>query len=166
MKEDSIATPALKRLAELIDGIEIAMLTTRTADGSMVSRPLQTLQFNGHNELVFFTAADSEKVAELAADPEVLLSYADPHQRRFISVRGTASVDHDAATIDALWSPVQRVFFPEGKGDPNLAVLRVRLRDAAWWQPAGSFVTRTLDFVRGLVSDEPRDLGEHGVVKP
>ena len=166
MKNDPIAAPALKRLATLIEGIEIAMLTTRTADGSMVSRPLQTLQFTGGEELVFFTAADSAKVEELTAHPEVLLSYADPKQRRFVSVRGTASIDRDAATIEALWTPVQQVFFPAGKTDPNLVLLRVRLRDAAWWQSAGSFAARTLDLVRGFISDEPEDLGEHGVVEP
>ena len=165
MKDDTAASPALTRLAELIQGIEIAMLTTRAADGSMVSRPLQTLQFNGGRELVFFTAADSTKVDELAAHPQVLLSYADPDRRRFVSVRGTASIDRDATTIDALWTPSQRVFFPGGKSDPNLVVLRVLLRDAAWWEPVGNFAMRALDFVRGIISDEPQDLGRHGIIK-
>lgn len=162
---DRIANPALKLLAELISDIEIAMLTTRTADGSMVARPLQTLNFDGGDELIFFTAAGSAKVKELSANPDVLLTYADPRRRSFLSVRGTASIDRDAATIDALWSPGQRVFFPEGKNDPRLVVLRVRLRDAAWWQPAGNIATQALDFVRGLVSDQAEDLGEHGVVE-
>lgn len=111
MKDDTVATAARKRLAALIEGIEIAMLTTRTADGSMVSRPVQTLQFNGGNELVFFTAANSAKLDELTEHPDAPLSYADPKQGRFVSVRGTASIDRDAATIEALWTPVQRVFF-------------------------------------------------------
>lgn len=166
MKNDTAATAARKRLAALIEGIEIAMLTTRTTDGSMVSRPVQTLQFNGGVELVFFTAANSTKVDELTEHPDVLLSYADPQQGRFVSVRGMASIDRDAATIEALWTPIQRVFFPAGKTDPNLVILRVQLRDAAWWQPAGNFVMRTLDLVRGFISDEPEDLGKHGVIQP
>lgn len=159
------ANLALELLADLIKDIEIAMLTTRTADGSMVARPLQTLRFDGGDELIFFTAAGSAKVKELSADPGVLLTYADPRRRSFLSVRGTASIDRDAANIEALWSPAQLVFFPEGKTDHRLAVLRVHLRDAAWWRPAGNRVAQALDFVRGLVSDQAEDLGEHGVVE-
>ena len=99
---DQTSNLALSRLSELIEGIEIAMLTTRAADGSMVSRPLQTLKFDCGNELVFFTAFDSAKVDELTAEPQVLLSYADLQRGRFISVRGVASIDRDQATIDTL----------------------------------------------------------------
>lgn len=164
MSQDT-ANPALELLVDLIKDIEVAMLTTHAADGSMVARPLQTLRFDGGDELIFFTAAGSAKVRELSANPDVLLTYAHPRRRSFLSVRGTATIDRDAATIDALWSPAQRVFFPEGKSDPRLVVLRVHLRDAAWWRPAGNSVAQALDFVRGLVSDQPEDLGEHGVVE-
>ena len=41
--DDSVPTDKkLDDLYELIDGIEIAMLTTRRADGHLVSRPMQT----------------------------------------------------------------------------------------------------------------------------
>jgi general stress protein 26 len=161
MEIDDQANADLRKLGELLDGIEVAMLTTRAADGSLVSRPLQTLAFAG-GELVFFTAADSGKLAELEADPDVNLAYADPARHRYVSVRGRARATRDRATIDALWSVAQRVFFPGGKDDPNLVVLRVRVRDAAYWEPSGNFVVRALEFARGLFDDEPNDLGRQG----
>ncbi|RYD16378.1 MAG: pyridoxamine 5'-phosphate oxidase [Lysobacteraceae bacterium] len=139
------------------------MLTTRAPDGSLVSRPLQTLAFSD-GELVFFTAADSGKLAELEADPDVNLAYADPARHRYVSVRGRARVTRSRATIEALWSVAQRVFFPGGKDDPNLVVLRVHVRDAAYWEPSGNFVVRALEFARGLLDDEPNDLGRQGIV--
>jgi general stress protein 26 len=162
MKNETHPSSDLTRLGELIDGIEVAMLTTHAADGSLVSRPLQTLRFDASGDLVFFTAADSRKLAELAANPDVNLAYANPKKALYVSVRGSARWDRDRATIDALWSPVQKVFFPEGKDDPNLVVLRVRVRDAAYWESAGNFVARALDFAAGMLSGEPRDLGRHG----
>jgi len=162
MKSEIQATADLRKLGELIDGIEVAMLTTHAADGSMVSRPLQTLQFDYSGELVFFTAADSHKIDELEANADVNVAYADPGKQRYVSVRGRASLDRDRATIDALWSPVQKIFFPQGKSDPNLIVLRVRVRDAAYWEPAGNFVARALDFAKGMLSNERSDLGKHG----
>ncbi|HEY6894288.1 MAG TPA: pyridoxamine 5'-phosphate oxidase family protein [Rhodanobacteraceae bacterium] len=162
MKNESQHSADLAKLGELIDGIEVAMLTTHATDGSMVSRPLQTLEFDASGDLVFFTAADSAKLAELAANPDVNLAYANPKKQTYVSVRGTARWDRDGATIDALWSPVQKIFFPHGKDDPNLVVLRIRVRDAAYWESAGNFVARALDFAAGMLSQEPRDLGKHG----
>jgi general stress protein 26 len=164
MKNETQSTDDLRKLGELIDGIEVAMLTTHAADGSMVSRPLQTLEFDAGGELVFFTAADSRKLDELQANPDVNIAYANPGKQVYVSVRGTAHIDRDRATIDALWSPVQKIFFPQGKDDPNLVVLRVRVRDAAYWEPAGNFIARALDFASGMLSKEPHDLGKHGTL--
>lgn len=151
----------LSKLAELIDGIEVAMLTTQAADGSLVSRPLQTLKLTADGDLVFFTAADSAKVDQLTDDLDVNLAYANHEDARYVSVRGRARVDRDQALIEELWSPVQKVYF-SGKDDPNLAVLRVRVRDAMYWEAAGNVVERVLDIARGMWNDEPRDLGKQG----
>ena len=81
-----------------------------------------------------------------------------------MSVRGKVRIDRDKATIDRLWSPVQKIFFPAGKDDPNLVVLHVRIRDAAYWESAGNFVARALDFAKAMLGDEPSDLGKHGTL--
>ena len=164
MKNDTQATADLRKLGELIDEIEVAMLTTHAADGSMVSRPLQTLEFDASGELVFFTSIGSRKIDELSAHHDVNIAYANPGKQRYVSVRGTARIDRDRATIDALWSPVQKVFFTGGKDDPDLVVLRVRVRDAAYWESAGNFIARALDFASGMLSKDPQDLGKHGML--
>jgi general stress protein 26 len=162
MKNEAPDHGDLRKLGELIDNIEVAMMTTRAADGSLVSRPLQTLKLDDNGELIFFTAADSHKVDELTQESGVNLAYADPGEQRYVSVRGRARMDRDEATIGELWSPVQKVFFPEGKDDPNLMVLRVRVLDASYWEAAGNFIARALDVARGMISDSPQDLGKHG----
>ena len=164
MKNEAQATADLEKLGDLIDGVEVAMLTTHAADGSMVSRPLQTLKFDGGGELVLFTSISSRKIGELTENHDVNLAYSNPSKQIYVSVRGTARIDRDRATIDALWSPVQNVFFPQGKEDPDLVVLRVRVRDAAYWESAGNFIARALDFAQGMLSREPRDLGKSGTL--
>lgn len=162
MKIEKQATADLRKLGELIDDIEVAMLTTHAADGSMVSRPLQTLAFDANGELVFFTAANSHKVEEITENSDVNIAYAHPGKQAYVSVRGRVRIDRDRATIDALWSMTQKIFFPDGKDDPNLMVLRVRVRDAAYWESSGNFVAQALDFAQAMLSEEPSDLGEHG----
>lgn len=162
MKCEIQANEPLRKLGQLIDDIEVAMMTTHAADGSMVSRPLQTLKLDSTGELIFFTGADSHKLSELRANPNVNIAYAHPGEQRYVSVRGQAHVDRDRATIDELWSAPQKLFFPLGKDDPDLVVLRVRVRDAAYWESAGNFVTRALDFAKAMLTDDPGELGEHG----
>jgi general stress protein 26 len=165
MQNDAPEPADLDALGQLIDGIEVAMLTTHAADGSLVSRPLQTLELDANGDLVFFTSVESGKVDELAANPDVNVAYADVDANRYVSIRGRARIDRDRATIEELWSPAQKVFFPEGRNDPRLAVLRVRVRDAAWWDAAGNFVERWFDFARALLSEEASDLGKHGHIR-
>lgn len=166
MKIETGNDDPLRKLGELIKDTEVAMLTTHAADGSLVSRPLQTLKLDADGELVFFTAADSPKVEELTDAGDVNLAYADHEGKRYVSVRGRTRIDRDRATIDELWSSVQKIFFPEGKNDPNLVVLRVRVRDVSYWEAADNFVLRALDFSRAALSKKPSDLGKQGHIDP
>lgn len=162
MKNKAPADTDLHKLGEFVKDIEVAMMTTRAADGSMVSRPLQTLKLDDNGELIFFTAAESHKIDELTADSTVNLAYADASEQRYVSVRGRARMDRNPDTIDELWSPAQKIFFPDGKGDPNLMVLRIRVQDASYWEGASNFMARAFDFARGMLDESPSDLGEHG----
>ncbi|MEO8746568.1 MAG: pyridoxamine 5'-phosphate oxidase family protein [Rhodanobacter sp.] len=162
MKNEAPAHTDLHKLGELVKDIEVAMMTTRAADGSMVSRPLQTLKLDDNGEFIFFTAAESHKIDELTADSTVNLAYADPGEQCYVSVRGRARMDRNSDTISELWSPAQKIFFPAGKDDPNLMVLRIRVQDASYWEGAGNFIARAFDFARGMLEESPSDLGEHG----
>ena len=165
MKNEASDRGDLRKLGELIGDIDVAMMTTRSADSSLASRPLQTLKLDADGELIFFTGADSQKVKELTDDPCVNLTFVHAKDQRYISVRGRARMDRDEATIDELWSPTQHIFFPGGKSDPNLMVLRVRIQDAAYWEAKGNFLARALDFARGMLDESPSDLGDHGHLK-
>lgn len=63
----------LEQLYALIDGIEVAMLTTRTRAGALVSRPMQTQARRAGTDLWFTTSAESCKAEDLIADPQVNL---------------------------------------------------------------------------------------------
>lgn len=160
MKIDPQENSDLRQLGELIEPIETAMLTTQAKDGSLVSRPLQALKLNTDGELIFCTSADSGKVPQLTEDHAVNLAYAQASEQRYLSVRGRARLDRDHDTIDELWSPMQKILFPEGKGDPELMVLRIKVRDAVYWEAdSGSWLERAIHFTEALRSDEPAELG-------
>ncbi|HZP68101.1 MAG TPA: pyridoxamine 5'-phosphate oxidase family protein [Rudaea sp.] len=153
-------------LSALLAEIEIATLVTRAADGSLVGRPLQTLKADPHGALWFFTSAESAKLADIGTDPHVNLVYADPAHKRFVSIAGTAEIVRDRARIDALWSAAQTVFFPEGRDDPNLVLLKVEPSAARCWDGNESALGLALKFGKAVLLGKASDLGSHVEIDP
>ncbi len=129
---------ATRKLGELIRDIRVAMLVTVAADGRLRSRPMVTQTAAIENgELWFFTAAPSGKVDEIEREHEVNLAYAEPRDQRFVSVSGRARAMRDAERARRLWSPEMKTWFAGGPEDPGLALLRVRVWSAEYWDAHG-----------------------------
>jgi general stress protein 26 len=101
-------------------------------------------------------------IEEFTDDHGVNLAYADKGESRYVSIRGRARLDRDEETINELWSPTQKICFPESKDDPNLMVLRVRSSDASSWGGASNAVERAFDFAKAMLDDSPGELGTQG----
>ena len=82
----------LNELYELIDDMEIALMTTRRPDGQLVTRPMATQEHGRLGDLWFVTNIETHKVDELEADPNVCLGYYDDGSKEWVSVSGTARV--------------------------------------------------------------------------
>jgi general stress protein 26 len=157
-----IQTHDLEKFRELIKDIDFCMLTTIDERGDLHSRPMSS---NGcvdqNGDMWFFTGAFSHKVSEIKDTPRVNVSFADPQNQNYVSVTGRARLVRDRKKIDELWRPQFRVWFPEGKDDPNVALLRVKIEKAEYWDSPSSPISYALDFVSFLVTGEEPDLGEH-----
>ena len=158
-------TAAIQHLAELIKDVDIAMLTTVQADGKLVSRPLGTQEVEFDGDLWFATAADSEKVTEIRANPQVNVAYASAGKNTYVSVAGKASIVADRAKIDQLWSPAMKIFFPDGKDDPNLRLIRVRAESAEYWDGPGTAIGKALYLLVASVSDDPAAMSDNETLR-
>ncbi len=128
----------ITQLVEKIKDIRIAMLTTVEADGSLNSRPMATQDVQDDGDLWFFTYADAPKVGEVERDQQVNISYAKPDANLFVSVSGSAELVRDQKKIKSLWKPLMKAWFPKGEDDPELALLRVHVDHAEYWDaPSG-----------------------------
>jgi general stress protein 26 len=151
----------VKKLAKLIKGISIAMLTTRDDDGTLRSRPMQTQDQEFDGTLWFFTQASSHKVLEIDHEHQVNLSYAQPDDNRYVSVSGTATLVRDRARIDELWSPVLKAWFPKGKDDPEVALLRVDVTKAEYWDAPNSTIVKLVGFTKAILTGKEYWPGEN-----
>jgi len=142
----------IKKLHDLIKDIRFAMLTTVEDDGTLRSRPMATQEFEFDGDLWFFTSADAAKVKEAQHDRHVNVSYSDPHNQKYVSVSGKAELVSDRAKIEDLWNPLFKAWFPDGLDDPNLALLKVNVDKAEYWDSPSSKVVRLLGFAKALAT--------------
>ena len=155
-------TDDVKKLARLIKGIEVAMMTTEDDDGTLRSRPMQTQQAEFDGTLWFFTQASSHKVDEInRGEHQVNLSYADPDGNRYVSVSGVATLVRDRAKIEELWSPALKAWFPDGKDDPDAALLRVDVSKAEYWDAPSSTLVKLVGFTKAVLTGKEYQPGEN-----
>ena len=128
------ATPELRRLAELVAAIEIAMLVTAEPDGALRSRPLRTLQIDSEGVLWFMTTISSPKIGEIDEHRRVSLSYMHPASERFVWASGVTQILRDEAKARELWTPGLRPWLPDGRDDPEAVLLKVTIEEAEYWE--------------------------------
>lgn len=152
----------LETIQKIIGKTRFATVTTRTANGDLVSRPLAVLKREFDGSVYFFTDDPSPKTDDIRADPHVNVSYIDGQD--VVSLAGTASVDRDRALIDELWNPWAEAWFEGGRDDPAVALLRVDATSAEYWHTDKPGVVRAFEVAKGTVTQKAPDVGEAKVV--
>ncbi|MEF2279883.1 pyridoxamine 5'-phosphate oxidase family protein [Deinococcus sp. YIM 134068] len=143
---------AARILAEKIEGVRFATFTTISQGGTLHGRPMATQEAEFDGDLWFFTYADSHKVADVEANPQVNLGYNNPDKNLWVNVTGTAERVDDRAKMQELWKPPLKAFFPDGVDDPNLTLLKVTPHQAEYWDGPASGIGKVVAFARTLAS--------------
>lgn len=123
----------VRKLRKFIKGARIAMFTTVASDGRLRSRPMANLKGGFDGDLWFVTRSTAPKAEEIKDNQHVNVAYADTEEQRFVSISGLASLVREPAKLEELWSRRLRAWFPAGKKDPELALIRVRIDRAEVW---------------------------------
>ena len=160
-------TKKLDDLYDLIDGIEIAMFTTRRPDGQLVSRPMATQERVTGTDLWFVTDISSHKLDELEFDPHVNLAYYNVKSREWVSVAGTAQVTQDRNLIKELYKPDWKAWFGDeggerngGPDDPRLALILVEAQSVEYMVVNKPRPVVLFEVVKGIVTGTPPNVGE------
>ena len=169
-KNRDSAAPTGKKLDDLyklIDGIEIAMFTTRRADGQLVSRPMATQERVTGTDLWFVTDISSHKLDDLRNDPNVNLSYYNVKSREWVSVAGTATVTQDRNLIKELYKPDWKAWFGDeggdkngGPDDPRLALILVEAQSVEYLVTTKPKPVVLFEVAKAIVTGNPPKVGE------
>ncbi len=157
----------MDKLYEMIDDLEIAMLTTRRPDGHLVSRPMANQKRAPGADLWFVTSAETHKLDELEDEPHVNLAYYKDRTREWVSVSGTAKLSRDKAIIERLWAADWKAWFQkEGDprhgtpDDPRLVLIGVDVHSAVFLEVDKPQPVVLFELVKGMVTGKRPELGK------
>lgn len=153
-------------LLDLVEDIEVAMMTTRDAAGHLVSRPMAAQKRASGADFWFVTARDADVLDQVRADPRLNLAFYKDRTREYVSVSGTASTSDDPAKIRELYAEDWRVWFGgkdnplTGPDDPRLVLIGVRADSARFLSLDKPQAVVFLQFLKGMVTKEPVEMAE------
>ncbi len=110
------------------------------------------------NTLYFFTGRDNR----IAGGGAAMAQFVGKGHDFFACMAGTVSVDNDRAQIDKLWSKQVEAWFPQGKEDPNLTLLRFDIDSAELWETDISLSGRVKMLFGGTITAS--ESSSHAVV--
>ena len=139
------------------------MLVTEDGD-SLRSRPMAMSQRKFDGTLWFFTRVSSHKVTEVQSEQRVNLAFSHPGKQNYVSVSGRASLVRDQSSIADHWSETVRVWFPKGKEDPDIALLKVNVDQAEYWDAPSSTMLHAYGYVKAVITGSSPEPGGHGKV--
>jgi general stress protein 26 len=159
--------PELEQLYEMVDEIEVAMMTTRRPDGHLESRAMATQKRAAGADLWFVAAEGSGKTRDIAADPHVNLAYYKDRTREWVSVSGIATLSSERGKIHELYARDWAMWFPDDgdprhgtPDDPRLVLIGVDVHAASFLELDRPQPVVLYEVVKGWVTGDTPDIGE------
>lgn len=152
-------------LYELVKSFDVAMLTTLHTN-EMHARPMAIARLDIGMDAYLITDSDSVKVDEIGKNPHALLTFQSAKQ--FASVKGEITIEHDRALLETMWKQIWKVWFPLGKADPNIAILKFTAHEGEYWDNSGlKGLKYVFDATKAYISGErPKpDSDRHNKIK-
>lgn len=152
---------AHQKVFDLIKDIRVGQMVTVSAGGRLHSQPMVSRQETFDGELWFFTSTPAGKGGEIDESLEVLLVYSDPARQNSVSFEGEGEVTRDEGKAAELWRERMRVWFPKGPTDPDVALVRVKVREATYWDSPSSAFVIAYGHPEAVATESPDDGKPH-----
>jgi general stress protein 26 len=106
------------------------------------ARPMTAQAEEDRAPIWFFTSTDNGIVEKLRSGGHgrAIATFASKGHDLFATLSGRLQVDTNPAVVDRLWNPYVAAWYPGGKTDPKLALLRLDAEQAEVWIDANSMI--------------------------
>jgi len=154
----------IEKLKDLVDDIKTCLFCTNITDIPFKARPMATLDVDDEGNLWFFSNKASDKNDEMKNNDAVQLVYAKNSSNEFLVVNGKAELVNSKEKIDELWTSMAKAWFPEGKDDPNISVIKIIPKDAHYWDTINGKVITLFKIATAVITGNPSDVGVEGKI--
>ncbi|MFD1021100.1 pyridoxamine 5'-phosphate oxidase family protein [Thalassobacillus hwangdonensis] len=146
----------VKKIKDLIKDEKVAMLTTISPEGRLMSRPMQTQEVEMDNEEIWFiTKKDTEKYRDIIRNPAVNLAYAGSS---YVSISGRAEFVQDDEKKKQYWNKIIEKVLNASADDPDVVLVKVNPEIAEFWE-SGLSVKTVKEFVKKMSSSNSMEEG-------
>lgn len=120
-----------------------------------------TAQFDGRHGPIWFYGSRSSRLAEgLTSTNDAMAQYVGEGHKLFACMAGMLTIDNNPEVIDKFWSNSVEAWYPEGKSDPDLIMLRLDPSHIEIWQADMSLMGKVKMMFGGTM--DAKDLeGKH-----
>jgi len=155
---------AIAKFKEIVKHESVCLFTTRLTEVPLTTRPMSVKKVCDQGNFWFLSAADSDKNQEIADDPRVQLFISNTSNYEFLSVYGTATVFQNQEKIDELWSDIAKAWFPGGKDDPRVTVIKVAPEEGFYWDTKDGKLISMIKIMASAVTGKTLQEGVEGTI--
>nr|MBI1229979.1 pyridoxamine 5'-phosphate oxidase [Cytophagales bacterium] len=160
-----MSSPEHKKLIwNLIKDIKVGMLVTHELgeEETMRGRPMSLVQDAYDGTLFFYTSKNDAKAFEIKQDREVCLTFSNPKDNVYVSLSGKAKIAEDKELIDKYWNPWVAAWFENGKEDPDLTMLKVKINKGEHWDSNKNKLVELFEIAKAtILKSSTPDLGKN-----
>jgi len=160
-RHDLAGGDAVQKIRDVVDKADTCFLITH---GGV--RPMGVRECDEDGNIWFLSDKHSNKNAQIEANGEVELYFQASEHSGFLHLTGQATVLHDRALIQKLWTPLARVWFQQGQDDPCISVIRVRPVQGQYWDNKHGDAVAGIKMLVGAALGKQYDDGEVGNLRP
>ncbi|WP_312136472.1 pyridoxamine 5'-phosphate oxidase family protein [Brevundimonas sp.] len=124
------------------------------------AQPMTAFRDEDIGTIWFFTRNDTDLARDVAVGQSAQFTYGSKDQNVWACVMGRLSAaPRDQAIIDRYWNPILSAWYPDGKDDPHLALLRFDGAEGRIWVNQGGFLKFAFEIVKANITGHTPDSG-------
>ncbi len=157
---------AIDKIREMVDSSSLCFFQTEVSfDENQSARPMSIQKSDADGVLWFLSAVDSAKNAEINKNPKSRLFFQKPSSMEFLELQGKAEISQNKELIHELWDAMAKNWFPKGKDDPRISVIKFSPEAGHYWDTKRGAGLAGVKMLFGIITGKPADVGVEGNLK-
>jgi general stress protein 26 len=138
LQDNLMSNMSLADISKKMQGIDVAILSTHTADGQIANRPMSNngdVSYQGDS--YFFTTEQALCVGDIQRNPKVGLGYSSEGgiftDGLYVAVEGNGELIRDKAAFKQHWNSDLDKWFADGVDTPGIVLIKVHASRIKYW---------------------------------